>query len=65
MVATLQRLLLTALGLLLGTQLGAAGDFYPATEDHQNYYRENPLRYRFYRLTCGRDNRLEELWSSE
>jgi peptide-methionine (S)-S-oxide reductase len=38
--------------------------FFAATEDHQDYYRDHPLRYRFYRFTCGRDDRLEELWGS-
>lgn len=36
--------------------------FYPAEEYHQDYYHKNPLRYTFYRTTCGRDARLEELW---
>lgn len=36
--------------------------FYPAEEYHQDYYRKNPLRYRFYRYNCGRDQRLNELW---
>ncbi|WP_321351575.1 peptide-methionine (S)-S-oxide reductase MsrA [Halopseudomonas oceani] len=36
--------------------------FYPAEEYHQDYYHKNPLRYNFYRTTCGRDSRLEELW---
>ncbi|MEL0167523.1 MAG: peptide-methionine (S)-S-oxide reductase MsrA [Pseudomonadaceae bacterium] len=36
--------------------------FYPAEEYHQDYYHKNPLRYNFYRTTCGRDARLEELW---
>lgn len=35
--------------------------FYRAEDDHQNYYQKKPVRYRFYRLNCGRDGRLEEL----
>ncbi len=36
--------------------------FYAAEDYHQDYYHKNPLRYNFYRTTCGRDARLEELW---
>lgn len=36
--------------------------FYVAEDYHQDYYHKNPLRYNFYRTTCGRDARLEELW---
>lgn len=39
--------------------------FYPAEPHHQGYYRKNPVRYRYYRWRCGRDQRLEEIWGDE
>lgn len=39
-----------------------AKTFWPAEDYHQDYYRKNPVRYRFYRYGCGRDARLEALW---
>jgi peptide-methionine (S)-S-oxide reductase len=39
--------------------------FYPAEAYHQNYYQNNPTRYRYYRWRCGRDQRLKALWGDE
>lgn len=38
------------------------GTFWKAEEYHQDYYKKNPIRYRWYRHGCGRDKRLEEIW---
>lgn len=37
--------------------------FTAAEHYHQDYYRKNPLRYKYYRFACGRDARLKRLWS--
>ncbi len=37
-------------------------DFYPAEDYHQDYYKRNPLRYKFYRHNSGRDRFLEKTW---
>jgi len=47
------------------TAVTKAGEFYPAEDYHQNYYKKNPVRYKFYRYNCGRDKRLQELWGSK
>ncbi|WP_084396361.1 peptide-methionine (S)-S-oxide reductase MsrA [Henriciella aquimarina] len=39
--------------------------FWPAEDYHQNYYRTNPVKYRFYRRGCGRDEKLEKLWGDQ
>jgi peptide-methionine (S)-S-oxide reductase len=46
------------------TTIEAAGPFYAAEAYHQDYYKKNPVRYNYYRLRCGRDARLQQLWGA-
>lgn len=45
------------------TQIIELKNFYPAEAIHHNFYKTNSWKYKFYRYTCGRDKRLNELWN--
>jgi len=50
------------LGARVVTPVLAAGPFHPAETYHQDYYKKNPVRYRYYRWRCGREARLVQVW---
>lgn len=45
-----------------------ASTFYPIKGNesyHQNYYKTHSARYKFYRWSCGRDQRLKDIWGDK
>lgn len=52
------------LGKPVVTPIEAAGRFWAAEDYHQDYYKKNPVRYRYYRFACGRNDRVETLWGN-
>ncbi|MGH9175055.1 MAG: peptide-methionine (S)-S-oxide reductase MsrA [Vicinamibacterales bacterium] len=49
----------------IATEIVSAGPFYAAEDYHQDYYKKNPLQYRFYKFSCGRERRLEQVWGKK
>jgi peptide-methionine (S)-S-oxide reductase len=55
-------------GKKVATKILPASTFYPIKGDesyHQDFYKKSPIRYKFYRYTCGRDARLREIWGDK
>lgn len=53
------------LGQEVVTPLVELDRFWIAEDYHQDYYKKNPVRYRFYRARCGRDKRVKEVWGEK
>ena len=49
----------------LNTPILPRATFFPVEEYHQDYYKKNPVRYKYYRYRCGRDQRLEAIWGDD
>lgn len=47
------------------TEITPSTTFYDAEDYHQDYYKKNPVRYKFYRWNCGRDQRVKEIWADK
>ena len=49
----------------IATEIVALAQFYPAEDYHQDYYKKNTMRYKYYRFGSGRDQFLSKVWGNE
>jgi peptide methionine sulfoxide reductase msrA/msrB len=49
----------------IATEILPMKEFFPAETYHQNYYKKNPIRYKFYRANSGRDQFLKQVWQAD
>lgn len=55
----------TELGEPIVTPIRELDQFWIAEDYHQDYYKKNPLRYKLYRTSCGRDRRVAQVWKKQ
>ena len=60
--ASLESVVMRFPGETVVTEILPSSTFWPVEEYHQDYYLKNPVRYKYYRWNCGRDQRLESVW---
>ena len=48
----------------IAVEIRDAKPFWPAEDYHQDYAGKNPVKYKFYRWSCGRDQRIKAVWSA-
>ena len=53
------------IGREIAVDILPAARFWPAEDYHQDYAEKNPIRYKFYRWNCGRDQKVEKIWSGQ
>ena len=49
----------------IATEIAMASFWTDSEGYHQNYYKKNPIRYKYYRYRCGRDQRVKALWGDQ
>lgn len=54
-----------ALGQKIVTPIVDASFWTDSEDYHQDYYKKNPIRYKYYRFRCGRDQRVKALWGEQ
>jgi peptide-methionine (S)-S-oxide reductase len=57
--------IMKSLGKTIATTIENGAKFYPAEHYHQDYHTKSPLRYKYYRWNCGRNQRVEKLWGDK
>lgn len=55
----------SVLGKEIVTPIEPAAPFWAAEDYHQDFYKKNPVRYKYYRTGCQRDNAIRQLWGEE
>ncbi|MDA7833707.1 peptide-methionine (S)-S-oxide reductase MsrA [Pseudomonadales bacterium] len=64
-IASKEKVMARFEGEIVYTEILSTKRFYPVERFHQDYYKKNPIRYKFYRSGCRRDQRLDQIWGDD